>query len=289
MKQTNDTPQRILLATDLSARSDRALDRAAQLCQEWQAELLALHVLNPADAPDQALDWLRQASDQDMFEIARRQLRRDLADLEIQATMHTVRHLDPASAIVQLAERSEARLVVSGVARNEALGRFLLGSTVESLAHRLSCPLLVVRHRPRSAYRHIVVACDFSPCARHTLETAAQCFPDRVLQLYHASGESLTDMALRKDAILASALPDEYDAFIATCTLPESTILQPVIERGRVESALSRYVRENDIELVVIGSHGRGGFLKKLLGSTASSLLHWLPCDVLLIPDPGRR
>lgn len=41
----NGPPMRILLATDLSARCDRALDRAAQLAAEWGAELIALKVV----------------------------------------------------------------------------------------------------------------------------------------------------------------------------------------------------------------------------------------------------
>lgn len=37
----NGPPRRIILATDLSARCDRALDRAAALASAWQAELIA--------------------------------------------------------------------------------------------------------------------------------------------------------------------------------------------------------------------------------------------------------
>jgi hypothetical protein len=36
----NGPPRRIILATDLSARCDRALDRAAALASAWQAELM---------------------------------------------------------------------------------------------------------------------------------------------------------------------------------------------------------------------------------------------------------
>jgi len=39
------SPHKILLATDLSARCDRALDRAGILADRWDAELVALHVI----------------------------------------------------------------------------------------------------------------------------------------------------------------------------------------------------------------------------------------------------
>jgi len=41
-------PKAILLATDLSARCDRALDRAALLASEWQAQLIIVHALGDA-------------------------------------------------------------------------------------------------------------------------------------------------------------------------------------------------------------------------------------------------
>jgi len=43
-------PKKVLLATDLSARSDRALDRATQLARQWDAGLVVVHALE-----DQAL------------------------------------------------------------------------------------------------------------------------------------------------------------------------------------------------------------------------------------------
>ncbi|WP_268744979.1 universal stress protein [Cupriavidus metallidurans] len=50
-------PASLMLATDLSPRCDRALDRAAGLAQAWKAELIVAHVLDPAAHPDQALAW----------------------------------------------------------------------------------------------------------------------------------------------------------------------------------------------------------------------------------------
>ena len=49
------------------------------------------------------------------------------------------------------------------------------------------------------------------------------------------------------------------------------------------------FIKANEIDLVVIGSHGCSGIMSLLLGSTASKLLDWLPCDMLLVPDPCAR
>jgi nucleotide-binding universal stress UspA family protein len=285
--EQGSTPHRLLLATDLSARCDRALDRAAQLTHEWQAELLALHVLDPAASPDQALAWAGGASDEQLLHVARQQLAHDLAAANVPATLHLVRSMDATTAIRETAARTQSGLVVCGVSRNETLGRLVLGSTVENLAHRLSQPLLVVRQRARGPYRRIVVATDFSEPSRHALLAAAQFFPDRELILYHAHGLAMSGLANASPhpGVYASIEETESAAFLAATAFPEDTAVRSVIECGAIESTLTRYVREHNIDLVVMGSHGCSGLMSLLLGSTATKLLDWLPCDTLLVRE----
>lgn len=285
----NTTPQQLLLATDLSARCDRALDRAAQLAREWQAPLTALHVLDPTASPDQTLDWVSGASDEQLMRVAQRQLAQDLAASGATATLRLVRSDRPASAIRETAASTQADLVITGISGNETLGRFLLGSTVESLARALAPPLLVVRRRAHGPYRRIVVACDFSEPARHALLSAARLFPGRELVLYHAHGLALSALADAPASCDTCTTIERTDgaAFLAQTPLPAGQAVRQHIECGAVASRLPRHVREHDIDLVVIGSHGRSGLVGLLLGSTAARLMDWLPCDTLLVRATG--
>jgi len=288
---STSTARCLLLATDLSARCDRALDRAAQLAQEWGDELVALNVLEPAGTCAQARAWAGGASDEELLHAARRQLARDLAAVNLAARMRIIRSGNVARTIVEAAAAEQAKLVITGVARHETLGQLLLGSTVEDLARSLTTSLLVVRNRPRGAYRRLVVATDFSPSSRQALSQAAEHFPGRELILYHAHAAPMAGLADREPppASALAVAQARLGGFVAASPLPPATRLRPVIERGVVESALSQYVRQNDIELVVIGSHGESGIMSLLLGSSANKLLHWLPCDILLVPEPGAR
>jgi|AGTN01.3.fsa_nt_gi Universal stress protein UspA and related nucleotide-binding proteins len=282
---TDATPDRILLATDFSARCDRALDRAAQLCGEWKAELVALNVVDPAASPDQAWVWACGASDEQLMETAQRQLSRDLSGLNVRAVVRTACSDDAAAAIRETAADTRSGLVVTGVARSGITGRFLLGSTVEHLAHGLAQPLLVVRNRARAPYQRIVVATDFSESSRHALLAAARLFPGRELIVYHAYEAPLSGLA---DSPLQplDAKQRECEAFLAASGLPGDVKARPVTERGVVETALTHYVRQNDIDLVAMGTHGSSGIMSLLLGSTAAKLLDWLPCDTLLVREP---
>jgi nucleotide-binding universal stress UspA family protein len=283
-------PERLLLATDLSARCDRALDRAAQLAGEWGAELIALNVQEAPTAPDQMLSWAAGEDDESRNRAARLQLQRDLAGLDVRVDVRTARGGEVPAIIRETATDSGSGLVVTGIARSEPFGRFLLGSTVERLARTLPMPLLVVRNRARGSYRRIVVATDFSDSSRHALHAAARLFPGRELILYHAYQLPLA-------GITGGTTPahtgqeietGECATFLAASDLPADarSRLRVVVGQGALETALCQYVRDQEVDLVVMGTHGRSGLLEVLLGSSAARLLDWLPCDTLIVREP---
>jgi nucleotide-binding universal stress UspA family protein len=76
-------PRRILLATDLSGRCDRALDRAAQLAAQWRAKLVVVHALEwdyqaPAETVREVPSWRRDRNSR--AAVAERQIHEDLLD-----------------------------------------------------------------------------------------------------------------------------------------------------------------------------------------------------------------
>lgn len=281
-------PARLLLATDLSACCDRALARAAQLAREWRAELIALNVLDVSVSPDQILSWAAGKGNDDALRIVRQQITRDLTGLGIQATIRLASSGDAATTIRDVAASTNSGLVVTGVACSEYFGRCLLGSTVECLARSLPLPLLVVRNRVHGAYRRIVVATDFSDSSRHALLAAARLFPGQELVLYHAQQSLLAGVFddTSHAHIHHSTAQGECADFLAASELPANLAVRVVIEPGNLETTLTKYVRSHEIDLVVMGTHGRSGVTSTLLGSSAAELLDWLPCDALVVREP---
>lgn len=62
---------------------------------------------------------------------------------------------------------------------------------------------------------------------------------------------------------------------------------------GGIDTAITEEVKRRGADLVVMGTHGRSGFAKMLLGSVAQSVLHHVNVPVLLVrspkPHPGDR
>jgi len=279
---------RILLASDLSGRCDRAHDRALQFARDLPGELHVVHALDPTPTVTarvtQALpSWRRPA---DPRAAAARRLREDLGDEGREAQVHVVEGL-PEEAVLRVARTLPADLIVTGLARDEPMARLQMGSTADALLRDLPAPLLSVRRRVRGPYRRVVVATDFSPISRPALLAALQWCPNAQVTVFHAyetaraglGGEAPPDAAWRP------ALEQQCAAYLDGAGLAASARpqLTQVIERGYAGALLSDYVDHQGVDLVVLGTHGHGGLMKALLGSTAQALMHILECDVMVV------
>lgn len=283
-------PKRIFMATDLSARCDRALARAAQLARAWQSELIVAHVVHPAEAAQRERlmssvpSWRRPGSWTQMLE---RALSDDLAAEGISTTSRVVVG-SPADAVQHGIEDDGAGLVVLGIAKDARMDRIQLGSTVDALVRHSRVPVLNVRGRARTVYRHVVVATDFSEPSIYALRLAARWFEGARLTLFHAyspSPAALHGGSATEETSRAAAATQECALHIAHAALPGpvEAALQQVIEQGWPEELLSDYVASAGVDLVVLGSQGRSGMARALLGSTAENLLHKLDCDTLVV------
>lgn len=280
-------PSRIVLASDMSARCDRALGRAAQLAQAWRSDLAVVHAVHAAEVAERdrlsgaTPSWRRPESWVTTLE---RQLRAELATEGIAASSEVVVGA-PAEALLAAAGDDGAALIVLGIAKDARRERLQLGSTVDHLVRKSPVPVLNVRSRPRTPYRHVVVATDFSPSSRQALRLAARWFGDARLTLFHAytpPGATLTSPSAANDT-WRTAITQECDAHLAEAGLDTDTALQCLIEEGRPEALLADYVAHSDADLVALGAPGRTGLARTLLGSTAENLLHALDCDTLVV------
>jgi nucleotide-binding universal stress UspA family protein len=290
-------PASILFATDLSSRCDRALDRALIAARQWRSRLVALTVVEPGGsatfyppAPG-ALPSARPQAANAPLRRAEQRLRADLAVDDLPLTTRVAQG-PVVDAILAARDAEAAGLIVTGVARNEALSRIVLGSAVDALARRSPVPLLVVRSRARAPYRDVVVASDFSPSSRHALEVAAALFPEAGFILFHAFGNPYPTLA-GIDAAQAHSdglrlAEGEAAAFLQACALPDGVRarMRQVLVHGDAGVLLHARGLDRPDELVVLGTQRRSGLAGLLVGSVAQRILEQAQSDVLLVP-PG--
>jgi len=271
-------PRRLLLASDLTSRGDRALDRARALASHWQAELHLVHAVPPA--PDAGAPLGR-----DPREDAQRRLRRDVGADEGGLHVHLEESSSPAAAILAVAARIAADLLVLGESRDRVLDGFFEG-TLAQVMRQAPASVLVVRDRPRHAYRQLLAGTDFTDEARQSLVAAAALFPQAAITLLHAYDvprpsvlggayelrECTADLLERLQAeVRASPIPEARRAAIRCSAVP-----------GPADAMLARHAHEHDVDLVVIGAPPRGLLVHSVV-CNSRRIASAVPGDLLMV------
>ena len=276
----------ILAASDLSARSDRALARAALLAQQHQAKLVTVHVVDE-ELPAALAD--RQAEDAD------RSLRAALAALPDSAGLAgDVRVMigEHYQTILAEAEASGADLVVIGQHRKDVLLDLFRGSTGERIIRFGNRPVLVVKSAATHRYVSMLAAVDFSPPCRRAIEVAVRLAPDADTKLVHAfdipfrgllfGGASMEQLAKKHQQQFQEMVEAQTREFLSTLSTPIE-LRQVIAREGGPEETVLSVAAETRSDLLVVGTHGRSGLGRALLGSVAEALLAKAPCDVLAV------
>jgi len=284
--------QRIVCATDLTARSTAAVRRAGSLARQTGARLTLLHVVNSRQ-PER---------------VARMQANRAYAGLLSQVDRAfgsaagfidvVVRRGEPRDIIGKAAIEWDADLVVVAAPQSRRLDS-IVGTTAERLIRTAKRPVLVVHREMQDVYGNVAIATDLSNASVPMIRTAVRLGAlDRAsATVVHALHPSYDDMmrsaGLDEPAIglwqrsSRDAARQRLQAIVAAAGLdPQSVRL--VVRSEPPATAIRTVLESQGSELLAIGA-SRWFFLKRLLiGSVADRLLRGASCDVLVIPHrPG--
>lgn len=280
--------QRLLVATDFSARSDRAIRRAALLARKLNASLRLVHVVDA----DQSQAMI--SSDVESAERLLDETASTLRSHDQIAADATVVVDDVQNGILAAAEEYSADLVILGRNRPRLLDIFV-GTTAERIVQQTTRPLLIAVGTPTSHYDHTLLALDFDEAskvaARHALQIGIFDHTDVVvMHAFDAPAEGRLRTAMEETANVDDYVEQErqkaarkLDALLTELDLPNSC--QTVVSiGGSPAGAILEAARNAGSELIVMGTNQRSGFARAFVGSIAAGVISDAHRDVLIIP-----
>ncbi|MGD9599979.1 MAG: universal stress protein [Steroidobacteraceae bacterium] len=280
--------RKLLCATDLSTRADRAVRRAALLARQYAADLLLLHVVDD-DQPKHFVE-ARLAE-------ARAHLETDAARApggpgSVAAIEVVAGHA--SETIARYARDWNAELIVMGVHRRRVLLDVFVGTTLERVVRADRLPVLVVSSDYPGAYQRVLLALDASAASARAVRTARDFdLLGGDIAVVHA-WEPVYAGALEG----AGAIPETAAAYAGNWSREAHERLQGFlrevglavrpfdlqVERGPPFDAIRGAVEKRAPHLLVIGTRGLGGIARALLGSVAEQVLRAIECDILVVP-----
>ncbi|HXG45625.1 MAG TPA: universal stress protein [Gemmatimonadales bacterium] len=285
--------------TDFSLGALAALKRAARLPLTPDARIAILHVV-PGDLPGTLRRRVEVFAGHRLERAVR--LCAELAEAAGYSRIPVKGVLARGRAfveIVQEARRRRPELVVLGRHGQRRLRDLLIGTTAERVVRKCEAPVLLVNLEPRTAYRRPLLAIDLEAGSRQVCTVAARLIPPDLPAVYvvHAYevpfagwialGERDGERSRYRRQARQQAQQD-LERFLAGA----EELGLPV--RGRLRYGDPRLVvleeaRRRRADLVAVGTHGRAGLARALLGSVAETVIGQASCDVLVVPTPGVR
>lgn len=279
--------KRILVATDFSTRSDRALLRGCLLARQSSATLILVHVVDD-DEPNRLVD-ARQYEAAGLLHELSRTAREDGIDCESRVVLG-----DPFQGIVNAAEELGVDLLLLGPHRRQLLRDTFVGTTAERTIKLSPRPVLMANGVPASLYRSILIAIDLSDNSTIAAQTAKQLgllkqpqttalhvIEDERGPVARASMsiDKLKDRLVQEERRAS----EELDAILCKVGTAASRHVIRLTEKS-VSMAINDYARRVGADLLVVGTHRRSGIEKWLLGSVAENIMAHSTIDVLAVP-----
>ncbi len=288
------TPKRILVPTDFSSASDRALSLAKEIGQRFDAEIHLLHVrivLDDPNADSEILDEVERilTTSEPSTRQALEQAHKN-GGADVHAYMK--RGMVPADVIVDAVSEYDCDLVVMGTHGRRGVKRLLAGSVAQEVVHRSPVPVLTTRADVDTRFppRKILVAVDFSEESLKAVDWVAATAPalDVEITLLH-----VVRPVIYPEFYALDSLPEQHRVQIlrrchealtdvATKHLADLSFTTAVIE-DHVAVGASDFAEKNDFDLVVLGTKGPSGLTHAVLGSVAERVVRVSKVPVLTI------
>jgi nucleotide-binding universal stress UspA family protein len=279
---------KILCPIDFSPGSQQAMQVAIRIAKETSAELVLLHswVIPPLafsmelPFPPDVVDGIVKDAESGL-DAALREAKAAGANNTTSVLTNGV----PWSEIVTTLEKQAFDLCVIGTHGRTGLSRVLLGSVAEKVVRHSPCSVLAVRpDGPIAAFEHVLVPTDFSESATYALDLAGTIVrPEGQITLLHVlelpvayAGKIESDFARDLDKRAMAAL----EASARRITTARVTTVSRIGYPG--SQTLSAIDHDPSVDLVVMGSHGRTGIKRLLLGSVAEKVVRHARCPVLI-------
>ncbi|MCR4466834.1 universal stress protein [Burkholderia sp. SCN-KJ] len=300
--------QRVLIAIDGSTASDQALAYA----RAFVPSNASVRIVSVADNPrtlvprgarstaflDSAREELLGDATDALSRAARAMARDDLA-LDTEVVDLSTHGGDIAHALADSAQAWQAELVIVGARQHHGLRGWIEGTVSGPLGMLVGCPLLIVPEGFGSVAEHLprrmLFAVDGSPIALHALRTGLKLsWPDTEFRAIYVLDRpsSLGDFVPVET--LEQALTSEgHHALQKAMALLDGTAghaQSQLIRTDRADADVPHLIVHDAIEwnadLIVMGTHGRRGVTRWLVGSVAGRVARITKTPVLLVSAP---
>lgn len=276
---------KVLVSTDFSAGARDALEMAVWVARHFQAQVVLLHVVpGKSERYSSAVDMLRMDVDRELQEAASW-----IRDEGVEQVETRVAFGVPFVQINHHAVETDANLIFLGGRDKSLDGPGGMGTTAAEVRRTASKPVWIVTRGTKPPVKSILCPVDFSAAAERALRNA--------IHLARGFAAKLTMLAVSPCSRSTPGLEEATARAKQQGVTPEAVLLdkfaqrfdlynleaEKVIRQGRPYDEILKLVDEAKTDLLVMGSMGRKGLARMLMGGVTRKVARAMPCSMVTV------
>ncbi|AGB32378.1 universal stress protein UspA-like protein [Natrinema pellirubrum DSM 15624] len=205
----------------------------------------------------------------------------------------------PAATILEYADENDVDLIAMGTHGRTGVNRYLTGSVTERVVRQSDVPVMTARVTERSewagGYDEILLPTDGSEPAAAAVDHALAIATRADATVHVVSVVDVSTVAGRPTIVAPNDILAQFESDAETAVETVAATVRDAgldvethVRKDIPSQGLLEYVDDHDIDLVTMGTHGRTGFDRVLLGSTTERFVRRAPVPVLAVhPTAG--
>lgn len=284
--------EKLLLPTDGSEFSEGAIREAVNLAKTCSSKLFVVSVIETNPEYESIAPQLIEKAEKETrqhLESVKNRAAKEGVDCEIIARQGE----DPYKYIVDEAAKHQVSMIIMGRRGRKGLKRLMMGSVTAKVIGHSPCNVLVVPRAARLEFRKILVATDGSKYSNAAASEAVAIAKRCGASLIAASVvpyESISPLGIVHSEMQWELVTEESRKAaenniknVKEIAEKEDVKIEELILEGRPYEAIINAAKEKRVDLIVVGSHGRTGLDRLLMGSVTERIIGHADCAVLVV------
>jgi nucleotide-binding universal stress UspA family protein len=275
--------EKLLVCTDESPDSRGAVTAALELAKAAGSKVYLLQVLTfiplyEIQAPDllpppmvnMEMQAAQEAAAKSRLEVWQGEATKLGVDLEPRFRTS----ISAYDGILEEAREVQPDWIIMGRHGITGLARLLMGSVTARVIGHSPFNVLVFPQGAPLEFRHVLVACDDSPFSVAAWQEA--------LTITQRMGSHLLGLSVAATDHEIKTAEKVIEKMAAEARM-RGVVLETAVPQGQPDQAIIHWAQAKKVNLIIVGSHGRTGLRKLLMGSVAERVIGQATCPVLVV------
>jgi len=275
--------QDILVATDFSESSDRAIQASISLAKKFKSRIALLHVASEENVSDETRVLIQQSINNKLADI-----KENISNEGVYVSDMLVEKGVAFEKIIQVAQGKNVNLIVVGSGSKDSNDNFKLGTTAEKLIRKNQIPVWVVKNEDVKPITKIICPIDFSDASKRALLNAitlaekfnAELSVVNVFVPIVSTSLRISQNIEEENKHLRNQKEIEFDKFLNEIDF-KSVKYEKELLMGIPYVEIYKAVKKQKADLLIMGTTGKTGLSKLLMGSVTEKVTRELPCSFI--------